>query len=55
MPGRCTREPGYISNAEIKEIIQNNPDVKQSIDGDSNILVHGEVNSCAPPAQTNLT
>jgi chitinase len=43
IPGRCTKEPGYISNAEIKEIIEKNPRVLQTIDADSNILVYGEV------------
>jgi hypothetical protein len=34
-PGRCTAAPEYISNAEIKEIIQNNPSAKVIDAGDS--------------------
>jgi len=46
-PGRCTGTPGYISNAEIQEIIKRNPQNyplrRQSFDraSESNILIYG--------------
>jgi len=43
-PGRCTGTSGYISNAEIKEIIANNPSARTFADGtSSNILVYDDV------------
>jgi hypothetical protein len=39
--GRCTNEPSYISNAEIKEIIETNPSAKVvDIDGSSKYLTY---------------
>ena len=42
-PGRCTGTSGYISNAEIKEIIANNPSARTFADDvSSNILVYDD-------------
>ncbi|KAF1808141.1 glycoside hydrolase [Eremomyces bilateralis CBS 781.70] len=41
-PGRCTTTPGILANAEIKEILANNPDADATWDGfesDSNVLI----------------
>lgn len=39
--GRCTNEAGYVSNAEIDEILKKNPSAKKfSDDSGSNILVY---------------
>ncbi|PLB51186.1 glycoside hydrolase [Aspergillus steynii IBT 23096] len=42
--GRCTNTAGYIANAEIEEIIKENPTAKTSFDKDSesNILVYNQ-------------
>ncbi|KAK2788072.1 hypothetical protein FQN52_006909 [Onygenales sp. PD_12] len=42
--GRCTETAGYISDAEIYEIIDENPSAKKSYDpgSDSNILIYNE-------------
>lgn len=40
-PGRCTGTAGYISNAEIREILSTNPSARTFDDGDgANILVY---------------
>lgn len=43
-PGKCTRTGGYISDAEINEIIKNNQSVETYYDqsSDSNILIYDE-------------
>lgn len=38
-PGRCTREPGYLANAEIIEILKKDSSVKKSYDKDSESYV----------------
>ncbi|TQV90074.1 glycosyl hydrolases family 18 [Cordyceps javanica] len=40
-PGRCTKTAGYISNAEIREILANNPTARKLSDGDgADILIY---------------
>jgi len=43
-PGRCTQVPGYISDAEIKEIISQNSNTLQYLDAGSqtNVLVYND-------------
>ncbi|KAJ5738136.1 glycoside hydrolase [Penicillium malachiteum] len=43
-PGRCTQTAGYIANAEINEIIANNPTVQVLFDdaSDSDIIVYND-------------
>lgn len=42
MPGKCTRTAGYISNAEIRDILANNPSAKTTYDvsSQSDILLY---------------
>lgn len=44
-PGRCTRTPGYISNAEINELIATGEISKKwTDDTESNYVVYGKGN-----------
>jgi hypothetical protein len=40
--GKCTQTAGYVSQAEIRDIIMNNPSARTSYDGStkSNVVVY---------------
>lgn len=41
-PGKCTKEPGYLANAEINEILNKDSSVKKFYDKDlqSNVMLY---------------